>query len=373
MEFLLANGAFMAFLLARLLSIKEDHCRAHTAMSVAFLINGITILLGFLEVVNRKAGYPFAFSVHTSTPPILLYGTLMWFYASQLTRPQFGFRAVHLLQLLPFLMVTILVIAKNYMLLTEQRIAEELSEGFRQQLMFSAVVLLICASTQSYYWLSCSQLCRHRLALKHYFGNLDDKHPAWLRHQLVGVVVFDAAISQLYLADYHFKLMPYGSLLAIGYLFVFVYLMYLGWFGFRQGNVFARSKPEVALEMLIADRHEVAKPQQEEALALQKLMETTKLHTKPELTLAPLACATGTAPTRLSSLLNQRLGLNFFEYVNRWCVEKFKQLALSDEGKKMSLIGIAYSCGSNSKPTFNRVFRSTTGKTPSQWQAEQKK
>ncbi len=373
MEFLLAIGAFMAFLLAWLLSIKKGHSRADTALTAVFLVNGITILLGFLEIVNRKAGYPFAFNLHTSTPPILLHGPLIWLYVQLLTKSHFRVKPVHLLHVLPFMLVLLLFTVRSYILPAEQRITDEMSEAFRQELMFPVVVMLIFASTQSYYWYGWFQLRRYRKALERYFGNLDDKDPAWLRHLLVAAVVFYAAISLLYIADYLFTLMPYGSLQSIGYLFASVYTLYMGWFGFRQGDVFTRNKPEVALESLTPSNLGRAGSEQEEVLLLSKLIETTKMYTKPELTLAQLARAAGTTPVKLSSLLNQQMGMNFFEFVNRWRVEEFKKQALTDEGKKLSLMGLAYNCGFNSKPTFNRVFWSFTGKTPSEWLADQKK
>ncbi|HMM11959.1 MAG TPA: helix-turn-helix transcriptional regulator [Bacteroidales bacterium] len=373
MEFLLAIGAFMAFFLAWLLHIKKDKSKADYALSLLFLVNGLTILLGFLEIINRKAGYPFAFILHTSTPPILLHGPLMWLYVSYLTRPKFRPKPVHLLHLLPFALVLMLFVFKNYMLPAEQRIAQEDSEAFRQQLMFPIVVLMIFASTQSYYWFSWVQLRRHRKALERYFGNLDQKDPLWLRHLLIGAVIFYAAISLLYITDYLFNLMPYGSLQITGYLFAAVYTIYLGYHGFRQGDVFTQANVEVALETLVGETPGEPAPEQKEVLALQSLMDREKPYTNPELTLAQLARAAGMTPARLSALLNRQLGMNFFEFVNRQRVEEFMLQSQTEEGRKFSLMGIAYNCGFNSKPTFNRVFRSLTGKTPSEWLAEQKK
>lgn len=373
MEFLLAIGAFMAFFLAWLLSIKKNRGRADAALSVIFLVNGITILLGFLEIVNRKAGYPFAFILHTSTPPILLHGPLMWLYVSLLTKPQFKFRVIQLLHLLPFAIILLMFVLKNYVLPADQRIMEEQTEAFRQQLMFPVVTSIIFISTQGYYWYSWLQLRRYREALKQYFGNLEHKDPVWLRYLLIGAIVFYAIISLLYIADYLLKLMPYGSLQTTGYAFAAVYTLYLGYYGFKQGDVFTQSKVEIALDDLVDKKQESVEPAQEEIAELQQLMDREKLHTDPELTLAQLARAAGLTPVRLSSLLNQQMGMNFFEFVNRLRVEEFKQQALSDGGKKLNLMGIAYNSGFNSKPTFNRVFRSYTGKTPSEWLAEQQK
>jgi AraC-like DNA-binding protein len=48
-------------------------------------------------------------------------------------------------------------------------------------------------------------------------------------------------------------------------------------------------------------------------------------------------------------------------------VEAFKEKITDPEFRNFSLLGIAFECGFNSKSAFNRIFKQTSGITPSQF------
>jgi len=98
--------------------------------------------------------------------------------------------------------------------------------------------------------------------------------------------------------------------------------------------------------------------------ALQQAMEQDKLYLDPELTSASLAAHIGVNPKTLSAVLNQGLQKGFPEYVNTWRVEAVKQMIMDPANRKMTITGIAYDCGFNSQPTFQRAFKAVTGQTP---------
>ena len=70
----------------------------------------------------------------------------------------------------------------------------------------------------------------------------------------------------------------------------------------------------------------------------------------------------------LSLLINERTGMHFYDFVNRYRVEEAKRLLresiLRDE---LSILGIAYEVGFNSKSSFNTAFKKAAGITPSQY------
>lgn len=105
--------------------------------------------------------------------------------------------------------------------------------------------------------------------------------------------------------------------------------------------------------------------------ALQKAMETDKLYLDPELTITSLATHIGVNPKTLSAVLNQGLQKGFSEYVNAWRVEAVKQMILDPGKRHMTITGMAYDCGFNSQPTFQRAFKTVTGKTPRDFMAKQ--
>ena len=90
----------------------------------------------------------------------------------------------------------------------------------------------------------------------------------------------------------------------------------------------------------------------------------------PDLSLRSLAAQIDIHPNELSWLLNERMGKNFSEFVNHYRVEAFKQLAQSPENAQLTLSGLAYESGFNSKTVFNTYFKKQTGLTPKQYLKE---
>lgn len=92
----------------------------------------------------------------------------------------------------------------------------------------------------------------------------------------------------------------------------------------------------------------------------------------PELSLRSLAAQIDIHPNQLSWLLNENMGKNFNEFVNHYRVEAFKALSKDPKKAHLTLIGMAYECGFNSKTVFNTYFKKETGLTPKQFLKEQK-
>ena len=61
------------------------------------------------------------------------------------------------------------------------------------------------------------------------------------------------------------------------------------------------------------------------------------------------------------------MGRNFNEFVNHYRVEAFKALAKDPAKAHITLIGLAYESGFNSKTVFNASFKKETGLTPKQY------
>jgi YesN/AraC family two-component response regulator len=87
----------------------------------------------------------------------------------------------------------------------------------------------------------------------------------------------------------------------------------------------------------------------------------------PNLSLRSLAEQLEIHPNKLSWLLNERIGKNFNEFINHYRIEYFKQLALNPENSHISLLGLAYESGFNSKTVFNTCFKKETGVTPKEF------
>lgn len=101
--------------------------------------------------------------------------------------------------------------------------------------------------------------------------------------------------------------------------------------------------------------------------SLESVMKEDKLFIDSELSLKQLAVHIGLHPNKLSWLLNNHFGKNFNDFVNAYRLIYFKQIALKRENKNITLLGLAYDSGFNSKTVFNTFFKKETGMTPRQW------
>ncbi len=91
----------------------------------------------------------------------------------------------------------------------------------------------------------------------------------------------------------------------------------------------------------------------------------------PTLTLRLLADNLEIHPNQLSRLLNEKLGKNFNEFINQQRIEHFKHLVVDPANSHISLIGLAYESGFNSKTVFNTTFKKEVGMTPKEYQKSQ--
>ena len=96
--------------------------------------------------------------------------------------------------------------------------------------------------------------------------------------------------------------------------------------------------------------------------------EHEKLFQDPDLTLDILAQHLGLTPNAVSQLLNAGLGQSFSEVVNGYRLAEVQRRLLTDDARRLTVLGLALEAGFNSKTTFNRVFKEKTGLTPKEYQ-----
>lgn len=101
---------------------------------------------------------------------------------------------------------------------------------------------------------------------------------------------------------------------------------------------------------LVNDYIKEQQPYLDSSLSLRSFAEQIKIH-----------------PNQLSWLLNESFGKNFNEYINHYRIETFKSLAKNPQNSNITIMGLAYDSGFNSKTAFNTYFKKETGLTPKQF------
>ena len=193
----------------------------------------------------------------------------------------------------------------------------------------------------------------------------------WLR-RLVGlfagicILIFPLGL----IAYYGFHSMAFTDYYFFITLVVFIF--FLGFWGYQQGEIFNINSNAFQDEVENTEitenapngNSQIEKNFKQEAMLLKELMKKEKPYLEPSLTIHDLAGKLKMPPHQLSKVINKELHCNFFEFVNKYRIEDFKQRAFSTDYKNMTILGIALDCGFNSKSAFNRIFKDVTGLTP---------
>ena len=227
------------------------------------------------------------------------------------------------------------------------------------------------------YWLAAYlALNRHQRQLPQLTAQLEPRDLQWLKHLLWGA----ALLMLLWGNELFLHINWVLALTPVGYLATVFYLAYVA---LRQPEVFAFSAPvREQIQELWQEATPVlpTTPAKQERLSpsqvafwqqrLQQLLETQKPYLAADLSLPVLAEQIGLSTHELSYVLNEGVGVNFFQFINAYRVEEAKRLLCSPQHQHLSIVGIAFEAGFSSKTTFNTTFKKVTGLTPSQFMQE---
>jgi len=106
------------------------------------------------------------------------------------------------------------------------------------------------------------------------------------------------------------------------------------------------------------------------SLQLTELMQHQKPFLDPTLKLSQLAELMVVNPVFLSAVINTCFEKNFNDFINEYRVREVIGKIENSKFKNLTLLGLAYESGFNSKSTFNTMFKKFTGKTPNDFKKE---
>tara|TARA_R110002020_G_scaffold475849_1_gene713125 strand:+ start:21665 stop:23440 length:1776 start_codon:yes stop_codon:yes gene_type:complete len=87
----------------------------------------------------------------------------------------------------------------------------------------------------------------------------------------------------------------------------------------------------------------------------------------PQLNLQFVAQVLELNNNKISFLINQTFDVNFNDFVNSYRLKHFKLIALDSNNSHLTILGLAYDSGFNSKTVFNTYFKKIEGVTPRAW------
>ena len=263
----------------------------------------------------------------------LALGPLLYFYVSKLTQPGYKLSRNSLLHFTPVLVAIVC--------------------PFQPLVFISVSIYLYC----------CHQLIEaFYRRLKFNEGDRSRYEFRWLHRSLTAfsglwLLWMPYAVADQY---YHF-----GSQVAYPLYLIFgVLLIRIGVIAFLRSpmaDVHISVKPSLPAEL------------KQKGEWLKITVQTRHLYEDPDLSLSTLGEQLNMNPHELSRIVNVVLKKSFADFVNEYRIRDVVWKMQDPAHDHLTLLGIAYDSGFNSKTNFNRAFRRLTGKSPVEYKNHLKK
>ncbi len=216
-------------------------------------------------------------------------------------------------------------------------------------------MIMISGGLIVYYCLRCQKLLKDPPEVKGY--KLIPERIKWIKRVIAVLFLFTLTFMLITLIDWllfdfafnTFNLPIFIGMAAITY--------WLGLEGFSRRNTPAFKVIELPSESELDQLKEVADK-------LDQLMGGKLLYKNPNLSLKELAEHAEVKPYMVSRTFSLLLDTKFNDYVNGYRLQALRELLQDPEKRKLTLLGLAYEVGFNSKASFNRATLKLTGKSP---------
>ncbi|MBO0935113.1 helix-turn-helix transcriptional regulator [Fibrella sp. HMF5335] len=298
-------------------------------------------------------------------PTFLVIAPLLWLYVQELTGHRVRLSAQTALHFAPSV-----VLSAGSLLLghVSNDFGENRLTGNNLHWTYLLFWALVVVQFLGYRYVVNKRWLEYQQLLEEEVSNTEQVNIGWIRFFMrvfLGITVFFLLVL--------INLIHHGDMSGINRLSAVVLagsIFALGYKGILQNDVFHVPLPAPNGHNDAADSLPAAEPKQPDQLLIDRLlryMESEKPYLDPELTLSSLANQLGVSRSALSQLINEGVGDNFYNFVNKYRVEQVKRCMVDPALAHFSLLGLALEAGFKSKSTFNLIFKRFTGLTPSEY------
>ena len=368
--FILALGTFLGLTIGSFLLVNKS---AKTTANIYLGLLVLVIVTYFIPPVINRTGLaptmPHILGIMKIAPFLL--GPLAYLYVRACTQKGFEFRLILFLHFIPFLF-DIFYHLPFFMQPGAEKIAY--AETFRKTgdiaehplwLALKAVSMIV------YFIISARIILQYRKHLTNTVSTIDAYFHRWLL-----IFIFTLTIPFLGLIGYAITKFNGTGIFGVAVtLFPFILAIYFA----------TLIKPELfhafPHQMPIPESEEAEKQRYERSSLkevqkdkyLEKLVNyvvAEKPYRASDLTLAQLAEQVDIAPNYLSQVINEKLKVNFLDFINGYRVKAAQDMLTNPKFSHYTILSIAYDAGFNSKSTFYAAFKKITGMTPSAYRKQ---
>jgi AraC-like DNA-binding protein len=346
---LIAFGAFQAFFLGIVFLLQPKKSLPKKCFAAFLIIEGITLAERLLFETGLITDVPhllgISYPINFIKPPILL------FMALAIARPDFRFRKIHSLHFIFFLLILIMNIPFYGMTGTDKIafVSDTMAAVPGYDSFSFYFTLSFFVNIGAYLLVSIRILSHYREHVK------NNQLANWYQRILV---LYTLALTAGLL---YFVMRPSGlieiplfntiSMLSMTFL-----IQSIAYRFFIKSDILNPRSSSVGsnVQRLLND----------EKLIREKL-EKEKVYLDDTLSLDDFARSLDLPKKYVSDLINQKFGKSFKSLINQYRVAEARSIMEREQGTPLQLIDVGLESGFNNKVSFYRVFKQSTGKSPS--------
>lgn len=350
-----------AFLFAGLFVSKRNRSSADYTITFLLLLFAVH---SFLILVNLNNDYTALFRIIPITLT-LLYGPLLLVYVNTLRSEASKTKSTIFLHLIPFLIFLLLTVFFSD------------NHSFQKILSVSGAV-----SGLMYCLLTLFLISKHEKQIVDLFSTTKGVSLNWLKKLVIGIVLIWAGVFILVFLKQVFQI---NIFLNWFFILIPLFISYIGYHGLKQQVIIQVAQVDedkiyseiIAIHTPDKQLYDIDSSYKKSGLlnqdmekifsSLELLMKTDKLYLESNLNLQDLAEKANFPQHHITQTLNSFAKQSFYDYINSYRVNEFIQKLKNGDTNNFSLLGIAFDCGFNSKSSFNRIFKNSTGQSPSEY------
>ncbi|SFI76321.1 AraC family transcriptional regulator [Myroides guanonis] len=241
-----------------------------------------------------------------------------------------------------------------------------------QEDVFNVIYLSLILSNSLFYTvLSYIKIQKHQKNIELFSSDIESRDLRWLKY-----IIYSFLASALLIIFYN--IIATAERLNIYINLCFLIIVYLvSFYSIRQKEIYPKG---LNINETLDDNSFVSTSDDTERIKrmsdielnkimedLLKLMDDEKPYLDSELNLLRLSERLSISSHQLSYVLNEGFGENFFYFINKYRVQKAKELLIDPKYDHLSMIAIGYDAGFNSKTSFNTTFKKMTLSTPTEY------
>lgn len=354
-------GISQSFFAGLLIATKKPMNIANRLMAAWLFLICFELIFALLNS-NVIEMYSFQFITFT-------YGPLLYLYVKFMTKPDSKFNWYALLHFIPFIVFFVLSV-----IFREESFVRDLRSFFRPDKFFSLRIIYgVCffLSITVYSVMSFIEIKRHQDNLKNYVSYTSGVITLnWLK--IISISFYSAyfvlfILGGLNMIGDYIPFDPYFVIFGFIALFSFAYSFY----GIKQQEIFGAEISNDTDYKKDAEKYirSGLKDKQAEAFLADLILfvETQKPYLNRDLSIHDLSLMTGIPRHYITQILNERHKKSFFAFINEYRVNEVIKRYRDPGNNNYTILAIAYDSGFNSKTTFNSIFKSQTGMTPSKY------